>query len=557
MPKDKGKDNGSNDPNPGKPEDVDVPIDKPSGGSMTLLDICDQLVFTQGKTLVPSGTDNYFEYSPDGCFGKVPVRQECIAAQPEPNNHYMAWGWDWSYDGTITTPIDPITGIAYSTTSYKDLSYDPSSNWQDSNWWKSHGGRLYFVLTNYIRANQTFSAADIIKIVKAILRYERIGIAVAGLLTYFDMNLWAGIEDYVRKLVLASSGGSALFASLTDMIGKISKSFQEQVFLWPTLKFWIPRGITAYAQQYPHVKYLMFVPILGSIMCKEMIASYFDAFISTNQWTHPQTYLQANNLWDDFRDKFLPIIWGKQDYNAYKYRDLRAELTAIGWSPLRYDYRMMEFLRNKFWVHPFDETLGIGVGKLPKRACGEDEIKTAYRYYWDANEEGNRFFLRHDAYLGPGAITSPWLDMVRLNDGVLENYAVNDDGGDETHSQIIRKHTASTGTNGLIDYDDWFSWFIKYALEYQKLETIEPDPDITLESSTYKYHDLIQYHHPFKVPFNLPDKHWYNEPKKFRILYARYLDVNLRDTELFKIQRLSGLSDGEGGVERPSNQGDM
>jgi hypothetical protein len=532
-------------------EDQSAP--NPSESTLNAYAIRDALEF--GKPFTPIEDRNgYYRWSPDGLFLAAPVRDECVKSQLIPSYHYIAWGWDWAIDGTVTTPVDPMTGIAYSASTYAALSYDPSVPWTGTSWEKYHGGRLYYALLNYIRSNQMFSEADLIKIVKAIIGYEKIGWAIMQCYIHWKANLWPLLDTYVRSEVLASSEGSALFGSISDLISGINLQTSVNFFPWPVLDFWIPRGLFALSKQNPWQKYLMFLPNIQSTMTRYGIASLTDSYTTTQNWKHPQTYLQEQDLWDDFRDKLVPLLWGKKSFESYTGIGLLKYLEDRQYKAVIHDTDWFYWLTQKFFVHPFTETGGIGCGKLPKRAAqAEDAVKTMNDYYWEGSgdgSQGNVFYLPDTSFVGPKAVYSPWLDIMRFH-GILDNYAANNDNSSTDWAQTLRLITGSTFTE--LDYNTLWSFFPKYALEFQKLELVEPEADITLHAAGQNFSEMTMQNKKFLFPFKMPERHWYTQKTQFKWLYASYLGLDLRDVELFKVQRPSGWNN-EGTITSPTLQ---
>lgn len=534
-------------------EEVEVSGDQSVG--LNAYQIRDALEF--GKPYTPIVDRNeYYKFSPDGLFLTVPVRDECVQAQLQPSYHYLGWGWDWAYDGTVTSPIDPITGIAYNATTYAALSYDPSTPWQGSDWHKYHGGRLYFALNNYIKSNSLLSEADLIKIVKAIIRYERIGWAMMAAFVYWKTNLWLALATEA-SYALSSSEGSSIFSSISDLMSGINLETQVNFFPWPVLDFWIPRGLFAVSKQTPWNKYLMFLPTLTSLQLRQMIASLKDGYVITSQWKNPQTYLQEEGLWNTFRDNIVPLLWGKQPFEFYTNKGLFQYLEDRGYRAIIHDVDWYNWLTQKFWVHPFDETGGIGQYKLPKRAAqAEDGVKTMNDYYFSGStdgSDGNVFYLPDTSFQGPKALYSPWLDIMRFY-GIFDNYAANDDAAAASPSQSIRLISGSGYAE--LDYNTWYSFFPKYAYEYTKLELVEPEADVTLHVAGQNWAEFNMQNRKFCFPVKLPKKHWYTSKTQFKWLYASYLNVDLRDVELYKVQRPSGWYNSTSGRAEPASNQD-
>lgn len=520
-------------------ENTEVPV-----GKGNIWQLRNLLTFLEKGTEVSSISTDFFEYSQDGCHMKVPVRAESIAPQPLHGQRILHFGLEWGFDGVVTSPIDPITGIAINISTYKGLTYDPSTPWQGADWYYSHGGRMYHALENNIRSNNTISAANRLKLVKALVAYDTIARAVMLFLTAYHCRI-DGLLNWILEIILSSSGGSVMFASRDDLLGQIIASFQEQFFPYPFFDFWKNRSHNAYSLQAPWYKYLLMVP-LDTNTFRSGLTMLFDAWNTTNQMKHPETYLKEEGLWRQFCTDLVPLLWSKQPHTAYIGGNPVEYLMQIGWAPISYDHVEIEFLLNKFWVHPFDETLGIGQYKLPKHGV-TDIVTTMGAYYWDSNGKGNTFYIGKDAFLEDmkpeGVIRSPWLDPVRFV-GVLRNYDSNDDGCDQCGGQTISGNWNYAGSDlADISYNEWMVLFRKLAFEFQDFELVEPDPDININAQIaadgydVNWMELMLYRDTFKFPFKMPDYHWYFEKRKIHKLYANFLNLQLDDVEIYKVQR--------------------
>jgi hypothetical protein len=403
---------------------------------------------------------------------------------------------------------------------------------------------MYHAIENNIRANNTISAANMIKMVKALVAYDEIARAIMLFLAYYNCRI-DGQLNYILGKILSSSGGSAMFSSRDDLLGQIKASIQEQFFPVKFFDFWKDRQHQCFSLQAPWYKYLLFIP-RAPLTYRAGLARLFDGWISTYNYKHPETYLKEEGLWNSFVTDLVPNIFNKTNFQGYIGHDPENYLQQIGWTPVSYDHIQIEWILNKFWLHPFDETLGIGQYKLPKHGT-TDTVTTMNKYYWDGNDntaKGNVFYLGQDAYVdGPKVMYSPWLDPVQFV-GVAENYESNDDTADYLASQTVSGTLSYDGnTYTALSYNEWMALFKKLALEFQDFELAEPDPDININAQiasdgytvNWMIHHLYRDH--FKFPFKMPDRHWYWNPRKLRVQYSLFLNVNLDDVELYKIQR--------------------
>jgi hypothetical protein len=500
------------------------------------------LMLTEKSTEVSSISEDFYEFSQNGVHMKVPVRSECVVSQPEHDQNIIHFGLDWGNDGTITTPVDPICGLAYASATQKDISYDPATPWQGENWYLSHGGRLYYTLENNIRANNSVSAADRIKIVKALVAYDEIARAVMLYLTYYH-NRIDGQLNLILDTILSSSGGSAMFSSRDDLLGQIVANIQENFFPWPLFDFWAPRDHNAYSLQMPYHKYELFVPVDFNHFRAGMVR-LFDAYETTNLYVHPMTYLKGEDLWRTFITDIVPLLWTKQSWKSYVGIDVREYLASIKWAPLSYDYMKIEWLLNKFFVHPFDELAGVGQHELPKHGV-TDVVTTMDTYYWESSDTraaGKVFYLGQDAYKGR-ALESPWLDPIRFV-GITYNYTANNDDADPNASQSLRGNIAYNGASYTdLSYNEYLSHFKRLAFGFQDFELAEPDPDININAQIdtdgfeVNWMEHLLYKDAFKFPIRMPNRKWYFNKRKLHKMYAYFLNLQLDDVEQYKLQQ--------------------
>lgn len=490
---------------------------------------------------------DFYEFSADRVSMKVPVRAECIAEEPLFPQRVVHYGRTWSWDGTITTPIDPLVGIAWTAATFKGFTYDPSANWAGANWSLSHGGRIYFALINQIRASDAFTNAELLKIVKALLGYDEIIQAVMMFLTHYHTKD-DGRLNILMDSILSSSGGSEMFRTRADLLSQVILNMQDNFFPYPIADFWKKRETSAYAMQTPWWKYEILSPLDDLEVTG--LARLFDAWTTTNNWMHPQTYLENEGLWNRFCTDLVPLLWNKQKWDRYVGISPVQYLASIGWSAIQYDPVMFDWLRQKFWLHPFDETLGIGQDQLPKKdvdpATGSPSVHTMEKYYWGDDGKGVVFYIYQDAYIEDSYpdshISSPWLDPTRFV-GILANYAADDDAGEPRECQMLRANIQWDKTTVDLRYDTFYGLFPKY-LEYVGLELVEPDPDIDLNGTIYSdegaeptWYKKILALQSFRHPFKMPAKHWYFDSRKLYALYSMWLGVNRDDVELYKRQR--------------------
>lgn len=519
-------------------ESEDTPSGASEGGGAAIMRLRNILEFVEKNTGVASTSMNFYEYTDDGCHQKVPVRAETVAPQPIPDKRVLHFGLEMSFDGTITTPIDPITGIAYSASSYKGFTYDPTSVWQTGDWYKSHGGRIYFALINNIRANNTFTEAELVKIVKALIGYDDIFRSLMLFYTYYNVKS-DGWLNYILDTILSSSGGSSMFNTRDDLRGQIIAAFQEQFMPVPMMKFWVKRRYNAFSTQYPWYKYTLLLPS-STYQYYQGIARLFDAYVTTNNWMHPETYLRNEGLWNRFCTDLVPLLFDQKTWKSYIGFNPEEVLASFGWLPLSYDHVQIEYLFNKFFCHPFDEYLGLGPHELPF------DVKSGARctgslYYWDAAGNGQEFYLGPDAYMGTLAVYSPWLDFVNFV-GVIENYGANDDACNSNAGQVLRGGISWAGVVEPLEYDEFFTLFKRLAFRFQgDFELQQPDPDIAIydeiTAADAKFDLMMLYKDHFKYPFRMPDKHWYYETKHMHRMYVRFLGLTWNDIEIYKLQR--------------------
>ena len=478
---------------------------------------------------------------------KVPVRAQTITSQPLLQQKLINFGLEWGIDGTVTTPIDPMTGIAVSSASFAALSYDPSTPWQGADHYLSHGGRMYHVIENNIRANNTISAANMVKMVKALVAYDEIAQAVMLYLTYYNCRI-DGHLNYILANILSSSSGDPMFSSRDDLLGQIIANIQESFFPYKFFDFWKDRSHQAFSLQAPWYKYGLFIP--NDLFHYRLgLTRLFDAFTTTQQHTHPETYLKAEGLWNSFVTDLVPLLFNKTGYQTYIGGNPVTYLQNIGWTPISYDHVQIEWLKNKFWLHPFDELLGIGQHELPKHGIS-DVVTSMNVYYWTSNAmsaTGKVFYIGQDAYLEDGGnnsvLKSPWLDPVRFV-GIARNYDAADDAANYRDAQTISGGINYVGdTYDDLSYNEWLALFKRLAFGFQDFELAEPDPDINVNAQiatdgyTVNWMEHMLYREPFKFPFTMPDRHWYWNTRKLDKMYSIFLNIMMDDVELYKLQR--------------------
>ena len=527
-------------------EEVDVK-ETPSPKGANIWTLRNLLSFLEKGTEVSSISQNFYEFSADGCHMKVPVRAQTITSQPLLQQKIINFGLDWGYDGTITTPIDPFVGLSINTSTFAELSYDSSTPWQGVNHFLSHGGRMYHVIENNIRANNTISAADMLKMVMALLAYDEIARSIMLFLTYYNCRL-DGNLNLTLSTILSSSGGDPMFSSRDDLLGQIIANVQESFFPYKFFDFWKNRSYQAFSIQAPWYKYGLFVPN-DQMHYKAGMTRLFDAFISTQQYTHPETFLKTEGLWNSFVTDLVPLLFNKVGYQTYIGGNPVSYLQNIGWTPISYDHVQIEWILNKFWLHPFDEYLGIGQNELPKHGV-TDAVTNMNAYYWNGStlsSTGRVFYLGQDAYLedngSNSVIQSPWLDPVRFV-GVARNYEAANDACNDFDGQTVKgglNYVGDTYTD--LSYGEWMALFKRLAFGFQDFELAEPDPDININAQiatdgfSVNWMEHMLYRDVFKFPFTMPDRHWYFSPKKLDKMYSMFLNLQRDDVELYKLQR--------------------
>jgi hypothetical protein len=504
----------------------------------------DALTTVARNSLISPENIDFFEFDPLGIYLKVPVRDECIVGQPITPNRYIALGDKWGPDGTITAPICPLRGTVI--TNVHDFAHDPTTAWTGADWYKSIGGWIFKALSNNIRANKYATEAQLIKIVMALIEYMDMGRSLMYWETYNALNYDNPIA-YILDTILASSSGSPLFSIKDELTSKLILNIQDAFYPWPWIPFWAMRRCCAYSKQSPWIKYLVIVPF--SAMIPKNLARFFDAYIGADQWVNPETYLRAEGLWNLFRDNILPIIWNKLPYEAYLGHDYRAQLQNVGWRPISYDQQYLEFIRRGFFLHPFSETLGVGQDKLPKRGF-TDTVTTMEAHYWDSNGHGRKFILNADAFMVSNRnkehsiVRSPWLDPVEFLWHILNNNSSNDDSAVATEAPSLAGLIASNGAVAELAWDEYLGIFLHHALEYNKFESIEPEPDIDVYSGLTEtgvgdtFLDYFEYFDGhIKVPVKLPDLHWYHDHRKLYKFGCAIMNIKPNDVELYRVQR--------------------
>jgi hypothetical protein len=513
-----------------------TPVSASAANILASMVLRNVLVFTDKKMGIPSDSEDFYDFS--GAHVKVPVRAECIASQPLHPSRIIHFGCDFGYDGTVTTPKDPLTGMA-SASDFHDYDVDPSAVWNDDTWWRSHCGRMFYALSNNIRANNSFSTAELITITKALYGYTQMAMATMLYFTYYYTRL-DGWMNHLVSFLKATIGGSAMFVSRDDLLGRLLLSYQEQFFPYPIFDFFVNRRYCAFSKQTPWYKYLLLVPRDTNNLDRGM-ARIFDASDNNRTYMHPQTYLENEGLWRKFCTDLVPLLWGKKSVDAYMGLNPLEYLKQAGWSPISYNHVNYEYLTKKFWTHPKDELFGAGWNKLPIRTI-TDAVTTKYAWYWDSDGKGRIFYIGPDAIRGPA---SPWLDPVLYVGEALDNYGSNDDDASINGSESLSggiNYVGDTITD--LGYNAYFSVFPKHAFEYNTFESIAPDPDKdindeidTEEGVDANWFELMQYNETFSFPFRMPSYHWYVNSRKLHKLYANFFNLKLDDVELYKRQR--------------------
>jgi hypothetical protein len=502
------------------------------------------LSFIEKGTEVSSVSTDFYKMTMDGVHNQVPVRSEVITSQPLPQQQIIHFGLEWGYDGTITTPIDPMMGVARVAATHAALTYDPSTEWQGEDFYLSHGGRMYHALMNNIRANNTISSANMLKLVKALVAYDEIARAIMLFNAYYHCRL-DGQMNRIVSMILSSSGGSNMFSSRDDLLSQIIANVSENFFPFKFFDFWKNRSHQCFSLQAPWYKYELFVPTCDQAYISGL-ARLFDAYISTTQYIHPKTYLQSEGLWNIFLTDLVPLLWAKVPHHQYIGYSPVDYLARIGWTPLSYDHVQIEYILNKFFTHPFTETLGIGRNKLPKHGV-TDTTTTMNLYYWDGNTlsaTGKVFYLGQDAYIeGPSVAYSPWLDPIRFV-GIAQNYDANNDACHYLNGQNIIGNINYVGDTWTeLSYGEWLGLFKRLAFGFQDFELAEPDPDININAQIVtdgfgvNWMEHMLYRDHFKFPFKMPDRHWYWNPHQLHKQYAAFLNLKMDDIELYDRQQ--------------------
>jgi hypothetical protein len=312
--------------------------------------------------------------------------------------------------------------------------------------------------------------------------------------------------------------------------------------------FWMFRyGCQAFAYQMPHYKYALAHPWFGSYIT-HMLARVQDKFANTSvQFFHPEYRLRDQGIWNKFRDNILPLLFGKQKYDAYQGIRYTDYLAARGWTPITMRQQMREFFEKKFHTHPFDETLGVGKFKLPK--CHDGNVHSLQDYYWDVTNGGKaQFILNAKAFLlgsPQEMLVSPWTDPAYFNAYIILNYNSNDQAIQSLRGQYIGGAVNTSGVPAELSRGEYMAFFPHHAFKYNKYESIEPDPDIDVYSELNKtergfmWFDIYEYNHNMRVrPVRLPDIHWYTQhTRRFKLYGAAILNIRPDDVELYKVQR--------------------
>jgi hypothetical protein len=451
--------------------------------------------------------------------------------------------------GTHTNHKNVMSGSTVTYQQYAQLSYDPTDEWtgvsNENSWKESFGGILTKALTNSIRANKHVTEAEVIKMVMALLAYSQMFRATMRYYAWFTVNYTNPCKKMVSE-ILGSSGGSPIFSSKDELMSDLIKNYQEHVTPWPLMAFWADRPwVKCLSFQMPWFKYLLMVPWNASTDVYDM-ARVFDGYVSTTQSFHPETYLRAQGLWNKFRDNILPLLWGKQTYTSYIGTDFRKFLYDIGYSPLAWDKQEINFHLHGFMLHPFNETLGVGERKLMKRAF-DDITYTLEQWWWDSDGKGVDKILPADLFLvknankPDGVCRSPLLDPIIMNETMLYNYSANDT---QTSGPVLTGGMSSDYTISDLAYDEFFILCPWHAIEFQKMELVEPEPDISYQQSMAQLTrgesivDIMKYlNFPDMIPCRLPDRHWYLDGRNLYKYGCAILNIRPDDIELYKVQR--------------------
>jgi hypothetical protein len=535
------------------------------GKMQNILVLRDLLLFSERKTGIPSKTADFYEYTP--IYAKMPVRVESVGVQPVPNHKQISFGWFWTPTGTgsVTAPThhdDPITGVQDFETvldDWCDLSYDPSSIWSGSGWASSHAGRIFHTIDNNVRSHKHISLTDMQTMVKALIGYIEMALAVMWFTSYFRCRLDGYLNQAVSR-ILISDGGSQMFVNKDAIMSQIGRVFAENWFPYPVFDFWKDRFMSVYSQQFDWYKYLLYIPYdkyryLGGL------ARIFDAWLDDTvdlEMYHPETFLREEGLFDLFRDNFLPLLWGiGANFTKWVGVDVFNYLKNINFKPLKHNAVELQFIQKAFWLWPFDEAYGIGLDHLPQNWDDDDiglvdwYMGDGYQAAEDWEQPGQTIYVYPDAYLfdrfGRQIVHSPWLDLEMWCGNQISNYW-SDEHQPAEHgiARTLRGQLNYEGTSfSELDYDEVITYFPDLFFRCTELETIKPDPDIDIITSidgTPRFLDLIKYHDVFCVPYRQPPARWYmtnisGVRRKLKKFYSGFLGLTLDDIEIYKQQR--------------------
>jgi hypothetical protein len=149
----------------------------------------------------------------------------------------------------------------------------------------------------------------------------------------------------------------------------------------------------------------------------------------------------------------------------------------------------------------------------------------------------------------PYNLRSPWLDPVFHAGYITTNYGANNDACNNGQGETLQGGVDWAGsTFEDLTYNEWYAIFPK-SFEFSNWELAEPDPDINVNdqiatdysslgiTGSPNWFEHMEKNDLFSFPFSLPDKHWYEDRRKLYVLYSLFLNLNLNDVELYKIQR--------------------
>lgn len=527
----------------GGPVDKSPPKETGSTSIASALSIRNTLSVVEKGTGIDPNSQDFYALNPQG-YLKVPVRGEMNESAPILANRTIFYGYTWGpAGGTATTILSPFTAVTDTHTTAGPLTYDPTSQWQGANWWKSHGGCTAYALDNYIRSLNTFTAAERVKLVKAMMAFDEMARGIMLFLTYYYNRIDGPINKLLARIGWDNSGSNPMFASRDDLLGQVIHALEQDVFLWPYFNFWAHRpGHFAVPMQLPYYKWTLFLPYELRTMHRAM-ARLFDAYDDvTGPFKHPQTYLREEGLWSRFLTDLVPLLWNKQKWQSYSGINLLEYLGAIGWRPRRTEHVYRDWIFNKFYVQP----LTGGATGYTKNRTPYSQVETAYHYmtdwYWEASgstwDKGRVFYLHPDSY--SGVVYTPFLDPIMFMGQVITNYAANNGDASEIGSQILRGSVDFTGEDfDALTYDQFFSFFRRYAWKYTWLsvENESPDVDANVGTNCETWPDMLQYLEMFRFPVRMPRYQWYTNRRWLHRLYAAFYNIALDDIELYRIQR--------------------